>query len=142
VLDERQVKIIDALTKVSWRRYLGQRRSMANYARRQVYGRGCGGLPVYTSARIEATLAGTRQRAAPHVAVGTKQESERCLRLLREDATPHVGSPGRMPIFAGSIASDRFESDRKTVVDVRRMNGVCFLSRHGIDYLRGYVDAL
>jgi hypothetical protein len=52
------------------------------------------------------------------------------------------GSPGRTPIFAGPIASDRFESDRKTVVDVRRMNGVCFLSQHGIDYVRGYVDAL
>ena len=51
-------------------------------------------------------------------------------------------TPARMPIFAGPIASDRFESDRKTVVDVRRMNGVCFLSQHGIDYLRGYVDAL
>jgi hypothetical protein len=47
-----------------------------------------------------------------------------------------------MPIFAGPIASDSFESDRKTVVDVRRMNGVCFLSQHGIDYVRGYVDDL
>jgi hypothetical protein len=28
---------------------------MANHAQRQVYGRGCGGLPVYTSARIEAS---------------------------------------------------------------------------------------
>ena len=52
------------------------------------------------------------------------------------------GLPGRTPIFARPIASDRFESDRKTVVDVRRMNGVCFLSQHGIDYVRGYVDAL
>src|SRR6266508_442572 len=78
---------------------------MTKHARRHVYGRGCGGLPVYTSARIEATLAVTRPRAAAHVESECRKRtlscacSEKTLRRIR-------GSPGRM-FFAGPIASDR-----------------------------------
>ena len=103
-------------------------------------------------ATIECSRAGTRLRAAARV-VGTKEESERCL-------APAQGRPS--VAFVHALVHDlagcrkrfmlerslqiEFETYRKTLSTADRLAFdewiERLLSQHGIDYVRGYVDAL
>jgi hypothetical protein len=110
------------------------------------YGVLCGGLSART-ATIQFARVVMRLRAA-HV-VGTKQESERC--FASAQARRSVAFVHDLPRFRKRLMLERslqveFESYRKTLSTADRLafdeSIERLLSQHGIDYVRGYVDAL
>jgi hypothetical protein len=107
----------------------------------------CGGLPTRT-ATIQFARVVMRLRVAVHV-VGTKQESERC--FASAQARRSVAFVHDLPRFRKRLMLERslqveFESYRKTLSIADRLafdeSIERLLSQHGIDYVRGYVDAL
>ena len=106
----------------------------------------CSGLRVHIG-RIEATRVATRLQAA-HV-VGTKQESGRCLASAQgrpSAAFVHDLAGRRKRLMLDRSLEIEFESYRKTLSIADRLAFdewiERLLSQHGIDYVRGYVDAL
>ena len=120
----------------------GQRLSIAHPCIRER----CSGLRVHIG-RIEATRVATRLQAA-HI-VGTKQESGRCLASAQgrpSAAFVHDLAGRRKRLMLDRSLEIEFESYRKTLSNAERLAFdewiERLLSQHGIDYVRGYVDAL
>ena len=124
----------------------GQRLSIAHPGRPCIWER-CSGLRVHIG-RIEATRVATRLQAAARV-VGTKQERERCLAPAQgrpSAAFVHDLAGRRKRLMLDRSLEIEFESYRKTLSIADRLAFdewiERLLSQHGIDYVRGYVDAL
>jgi hypothetical protein len=99
-------------------------------------------------ATIEFARVATRLGRLAHV-VGTKQESDRCLAPAQgrpSAAFVHDLAGRRKRLMLDRSLQIEFESYRKTLSTAERLAfDECIerlLSEHGIDYVRGYVDAL